>query len=306
MKQVKGSVYILVLILLMVSVLFVGVLYKTLNLNILQFTLEKKTAELERLLQSGLDQATREYLDNPTAFLNKESINLNEYNICGEDPTLYNKDQRCSNDSQIQIKQIKQIIGYLTKNGETLQVMLSTPPNAPLTGDNGSIEIHTNPNIGGDKILVSSYYYDSSLNTLKIGGACVILYSNNANSISGSSCMGALQVSNLTAEESNIQTYGKLRVRISPMSSGRVSFYRVKLLTKVEEPVYLSITGANYTDLPLVQEIVLTGIAYSDAAEADSSKTVRATISRAIMAQPSFPEVFDWALFNGSDQSIVK
>jgi len=305
MQKTKGSVYILVLILLMVSVLFVGVLYKGLNLNILQFSLEKKTAQLERILESGLDRATREYTSNPTTFLQQDEISLtSDYGICGEDPNLYDADQRCSTASKIIVDKINQILGYLTQNGETLQVMLSTPPSAPRTGADALIEVHTNPNQGGDTLLATAYFYDSGQNTIRVRGSCVVNYSSNGSSVDSTSCLGPLTATQLTPQNAHIDTYGAIRVRIRPTGSNSVSFYRLKMLTNGSEPVYLSVTGPNYIDLPELQQVVLKGVAYS--ISSDASKAVNVTMSRSIMAQPSFPEVFDWALFNGSDQSIVK
>jgi len=302
-RKVRASVYVLVLVLMLVATTLVVLLFSNINLGFLQFGLEKQTRKLEGFVLSALDRATTEFLNNPNAFLTDpdQKIYFYEYDICGPTGT-FPEDKKCDADSVIKFQKFKKIIGYMIKNGETIQATISPIPNPSVGGTPAWIEIHFTPNTGGDTLLVTGYYMSGS--ELKIAGACTIRYATDASSVSGATCLGNLvyRVYSPSTEE-NAQKYGTTRVLVRPGGTQKISYYRVTYLTKSNEPGYLSITGSNYADMPLEQQIVFKAIAYS---VGDPAKRVKVAFSRSVMINPAVPEVFDWVLYNGSSASIVK
>ncbi len=295
-KKVEGSIYILVLILVFVATLFVTLLFTTLNIGFLQFSLEKETRRLEGFAASALDRVTTEYLENPEVILADpdQRIYLHEYQICGEG-TSFTSDKKCQNESVIKIEKYNKIIGYLMKNGETIQVDITDG----VAVSTGTIEVHAKPNPGGDRLLVTAYTIGAD--RIRVTGSCVIAYTNDGKNVDNVDCTSGVNYQVLSVpDQDKANDYGYTRVRLT---ASVVSYYRITLLSKTTQPLYLSVTGSDYSDLPKLQQVVFKVITYS---VGDPSKQVKVSVSRAVMANPAVPEVFDWVLFNGSSQPIVK
>lgn len=298
----RASVYVLVLVLVVIATLLVTLLLSSLRSGILQFTLEKETQRLEGLLLAGLDRITTDYMDNPGIIINDSDgrVYLYEFGICGEAST-YSKDTKCDDESAIYIDKYYQIIGYLAKNGEGIQVTLSPPPAVSKTGSDSVIEIHSKAN-GNDILLVTSYFVNGG--QLDVSGSCSIQYNSTGTSVSYIECIGGVTATNVPVDPTKSDTYGSTRVRVQTTASEGVNFYRiVSILKNPSQRIYLSVTGNNYSDLPILQQVVFGGVAYSTG---DDNKRVKVERVRVLMAQPSMPEVFDWALFNGAPSPIVK
>ena len=298
----RASIYVLVLVLVVIATLLVTLLFSSLESGILQFTLEKETQRLEGLLLAGLDRITADYMDNPSVIINDSDgrIYLYEFGICGEANT-YSKNTKCADESAVYIDKYYQIIGYLAKNSEGIQVTLSAPSAAPKTGSDSVIEIHSRPN-GNDILLVTSYFVNGG--QLDTSGSCLIHYDPTGGAVSYTECIGGVTATVIPVDPAKSNTYGLTRVRVQTTASEGVNFYRiVSILKDPAQTIYLSVTGSNYSDLPVLQQLVFGGVAYSIG---DENKRIKVERVRVLMAQPSMPEVFDWVLFNGAPSPIVK
>ncbi len=308
-KRIKGSTLVLVLIILFVASLLLFFTLSTLVSQTKQVKVEREKNKADLFAESALDVLTKKFVDNPNDFINNyvsgnsTSVKLddsaNGLNICGSHYSDITK--KCSDDSQVVAKKLNYVYGFKLKHDETLQVDLAKRGQTP-TVNKVDLEF-TMPNLTTkqDRFLITSYYYQGSGSNikLKVGGSCNVMFNRTNTDVT---CLGNIAGAVLGVP-SDKQNYGERRVEFT-FSGNKPHFIRIKgIYSDTSKFAWISVTGANYSDLPLPQMIILDANVYT---YGNNSEQLHSHLVKSIMINPQMPEVFDWVLFNGSNQSIVK
>lgn len=304
-QKIKGSTLILVLIILFVAAILMlftmsAVVYQS---KLVKTQQQKSRADL--FAESALNIVSNDFLEDPSAFLaNPETERtLESMGVCSSTATDLTK--KCNADSKVYIKKLDYILAYRLKHGETIQVDLADKNNSPTVG---AIDImFTNPNYDNDidRLLITGYYYQnpgSPSATLKPTGACIINYKEH---LVSTSCVGQMQLSGALSIPADKADYGNNRIRLTFTNSAtRSHFIRIKgIYSNDSKETWVSVTGPNYSNLPLPQEVVLKSVAYSYDAKGE---IVQSKIVKTLFAHPEMPEVMDWVFYNGANSSVVK
>ncbi len=175
---------------------------------------------------------------------------------------------------------------------------------------NGIDIIFSNPSSDNsvDRLLVTGYYYKnpgSSTAELKPTGACIISYKS---SILNVSCTGKM---NITVKQvlNGKEYFGDNRVYVEFKEHGsssylRPHFIRIKgIYSNNSKETWVSVTGPNYSNLPLPQEVALKASVYSYDAKGEE---VRSKMVKTLFVHPEMPEVMDWVFYNGANSSVLK
>ncbi len=311
-SRIKASTLVLVLIVVGVVAAVMVYMLSKIQVQMQQEVLERGTTTAEQQALSALDKLTKEVIQQPEVYINKQEISLNEapLNICEHNAS--EKERRCGEDSRVVFDKYKEIVQYSMRNDETIQITMATKPHNTSRG----IAIFTanGQTISGvsDELLVLAFKYDNNVG-LKAIGECAINYGTKQ-----VSCLGNLGVksryNNKVVSTSDLlndsvaSTYGPTLVEIVPINNDKVSFFRVKaLLANINSTFPVSITGeinnGDIGELPEAQVIVMTAQVYSDNT---GDRQTYTEYTRMIWLHPAMPEVFDWVLFNGSDNPIRK
>ena len=307
-KKLSASTLVVVLVMIGITAIVLIYMLSKVAVQQQQQTLEKFTDRAELQAVSALDKLTRAYINKEVDFDTNQPdfIPMDEapLNVCEADASSL--EDKCADGSKVYVRDYKQIIRYSLKNDETIEVTMAEGTNKTNSA-NSLITVFADPNAGtpADVLLIMGYKYNAS-GVLNVAGECVVNYTGSI------SCLGDLQNVSAgilnTSSNSNVdKDYGSRYFKIK--SNSGITFYRIKaLLGNASSEIQVSATG-DYTgsgkpaDLPVKQVYVFTAIVYSPGAKERQTYT---ELTRMVWVHPQMPEVFDWVLFNGSNQPIAK
>ncbi len=310
-QKLNASALVIVLLVIGIAAIVLVYMLSKVSVQQQQQTLEKVTNRSEAQAISALDKLTKEYINNPQDFTITPSVALSDdsLNICS--PDADNLDEKCAEESRVLMKEFKQIVRYSLKNDETIEVTMAES-GSTVSAANSGIAVFADPNTvlaggKGDILLIMGFKYDTATGALGVSGECVADF-GSANKVS---CLGDLTVvgsSNIANTVDSVKNdYGRQVFQIR--STQPITFYRIKALTAdATNVIPVSVSGpldSNDlpTDLPLKQVYVFTAIVYSTGS---TKKQTYTELTRMVWVHPQMPEVFDWVLFNGSNQPISK
>lgn len=311
-KKLKASTLVLVLIVVAVVAAVLVYMMSKIQIQIQQEVLERGTDRAEQQALSALDKLTKEVIEKPSDFENKQTKDLTDMGICRTE-TSAPPEERCGEDSKVYITRYSEIVKYYMKNDETIQIDMSdnrsntTKGIAIFTGD-GNYQ-----NGVPDTLIVMGYKYDNSTG-LKAIGECVINY-GGGNTVEKPECLGNIKLRQgyengpKETDDKYKSKYGAKVIEIVP-AGDKVAFYRIKaLLADISSTFPISVTGTLNNgvpaDLPAAQVVVLTARVYSPD-KGNTNKKVYTEYTRMVWLHPAMPETFDWVLFNSSDKPIKK
>ncbi len=310
-KKVKGSTLILVLVILFVASLLLFFTMSALVSQTKQVKVEREKSKADLFAESALDSLTKKFLENPDDFLNNyvsgDSLTVplsnssNGLGIC--DPSATDIEKKCSADSYVNIKKFKYIFGFKLKHDETVQVTLAKENQNPTVSDIDFEFTDPNPSSEQQKYLVTSYYYEnptSNNRVLKVAGSCTVTFTNNSTDVA---CLGNISGSILSVPADKTD-FGTRRVRFTFPTNYYPHFVRIKgLYSDVNKFTWVSITGKDYSNLPLEQMVLFDSHVYT---YDNNNEVIHSHLVKTILVNPQMPEVMDWVFFNGSNQSVVK
>ena len=308
-KNIKASTLVLVLVILFVASLLLFFTMSALVSQTKQVKVEREKDKSELFAESALDVLSKKFAEDPEDFVTNyvngdtKSVPLSSNNglgICDENADDINK--KCGDQSHVLIRKLKYIYSFKLKHDETLQVTLAKKDQNATASD---IEIEfTDPTADNhqQRYLVTAYYYvhpNMPTRALRVAGSCTITFNQSSTSVS---CLGDIHNSVLSVPDDK-KDYGEKRVRLSFVNN-KPHFVRIKAIySNINKYTWVSVTGKNYSDLPLEQMLVFDSHVYTTDA---NNETLHSHLVKTIVFNPQMPEIMDWVFFNGSNQSVVK
>ncbi len=304
-QKIKGSSLVLVLIVLFISAIMLFFTMSVLVFQSKQVKTEQEKNSADLFAKSALDLLTNEVIQDTNAFLSntEQSRTLRDMNICDEDQTSVEK--KCKDDSKVDIYKLKYILAYRLKHDESLQVTLAQKDQAPTVSAIDVIFTNQDADNHTDRYVITAYYYTNpghSNSELKTTGSCVVSFEDT---VTGSTCLGGITITTGLNIPSDRASYGDNRFRLTfNNASTRPHFVRIKgLYSATDKVTWVSVTGVDYSDLPLIQEVVFKADVYGFD---QTNEIVHSKLVKTVFVNASMPEVLDWVFYNGSNQSVAK
>jgi len=325
-RELKGQALALVLIVVVLAIIVVIAVSSRVASDIRQQGLERSSARAESLADSAVEKLTQILQNDPTLIdtistegsitypISSDSTDPSSLDLCSASST--DLSTVCAIDSTAEATVFNKIIKFKVLNSESIESHLTTSgvsaPNVTGTDATLTLSAFGNSELNLPESALYVRAFKNSGSEVRLVGECV--WKLSGNSVSTVQCMpsGTGISAQQVASCPETAKYGSLCMQFVPSASEAVSFYRVKALLKPQTgtpnatSIELSLLGSesNNFDLPVAQMAFIRAGVYTG--NQDNNQSVFQEANRLVILRPAVPEAFDYVLYNGSGDPIVK